>query len=40
MSIPASFTPLYTATATAHGGRDGSVESDDKKLSVAVAVAV
>ena len=31
------FTPLYTATATAHGGRDGTVESDDKKLSVAVA---
>ncbi len=27
------FTPLYTATATAHGGRDGKVESDDKHLT-------
>jgi Ohr subfamily peroxiredoxin len=27
---------LYTATATAHGGRDGHTESDDGRLSVTV----
>ena len=28
---------LYTAHATAHGGRDGKVASDDGKLDVVVA---
>ena len=32
------FQPLYTATATAHGGREGKVQTDDGQVSHALAM--
>jgi Ohr subfamily peroxiredoxin len=32
------FQPLYTATATAHGGREGKVQTDDGKVSHALSM--
>ena len=32
------FQPLYTAIATAHGGREGKVQTDDGKVSHALAI--
>src|SRR6476659_5721618 len=32
------FQPLYTATATAHGGREGKVQTDDGQVSHGLAM--
>ncbi|MBB6015175.1 Ohr family peroxiredoxin [Deinococcus radiopugnans] len=38
MTQPGSATPLYTTTASAHGGRAGHVDSEDGQLNVRLAV--
>lgn len=35
---PSAITPLYTATATAHGGREGTVRSDDGTIDMKVTM--